>query len=760
MPGSQQCAQNMCTLIETGLSTNTLNFGQLVASNALGTSTSTWANATTFAAQPAPASITAVSTNSITVSWGDAGNPPGTMYLLQAYYSIPPNNLATQTNVFTTSATISGLAPQTSYYLELAAFSNGVPSVQTGFTYVGSTATLALPPSPPSTPTLSGVPLGVSSITWSWGTTINNGQFVQYFLYSSTGVLMPGSQQCTPTSCSVIETGLSTNTAYSGQLVASNLLGNATTQWSTANTLAAQPESASIIAVLYNSITVSWGDAGNPPGTTYNLEAHYGLPPTPGNLAGQTNATTTSGTLPGLSPQTIYYLWVEAYNNTGQATGFTYAGSTRTPSIPPDPPPAPQNLRVSALGVSSLTWTWSSLGSQYSAQYIVLSTAGVPLSGTLNTNSWVETGLSTNTAYAIEVQAFNIVGSTTSGPSAAFFTAAAPPAISSFAIVGISSITLFWDPNTNPAQTQFVAVMQTPPPVVTTQLYTTSTDITFGSLYVGTTYTMFVYALNGDGLASADSVRLSTFIPPGSPSVNQCFYPETGGTIQLTVGYPNIFTVSFPPGAFPVQYCATLSTTTAPHALSNAARLSPLINPPEALEILVHPLNSAAILTHAANPISITMQYPSSDLTGTGFAADQLVIAAYDTLENVWVPLPSSYPSAYMVAGQATEISSVFQVMGVTPAASGQVSMAMVYPNPFRPALHHTVVTFSQLAAGTRVRLYTILGELVKDLSADATGIARWDATNQSGQNVASGGYFALIQTGGEKKILKVMVQR
>ena len=96
--------------------------------------------------------------------------------------------------------------------------------------------------------------------------------------------------------------------------------------------------------------------------------------------------------------------------------------------------------------------------------------------------------------------------------------------------------------------------------------------------------------------------------------------------------------------------------------------------------------------------------------------------------------------------------------MAAAPAAD--LSSAKVYPNPFRPALGHTAVTFAQLPAGAEIRIYTISGELVRELAADAGGIARWDATNKDGRGVASGGYFALVRGAGDKSVLKVVIQR
>ena len=64
------------------------------------------------------------------------------------------------------------------------------------------------------------------------------------------------------------------------------------------------------------------------------------------------------------------------------------------------------------------------------------------------------------------------------------------------------------------------------------------------------------------------------------------------------------------------------------------------------------------------------------------------------------------------------------------------------------------------LPSGARLRVYTLAGEKVRDLSADTVGHATWDGTNQSGQKVASGVYIIYVQGGTASKTLKVAIQR
>jgi hypothetical protein len=65
------------------------------------------------------------------------------------------------------------------------------------------------------------------------------------------------------------------------------------------------------------------------------------------------------------------------------------------------------------------------------------------------------------------------------------------------------------------------------------------------------------------------------------------------------------------------------------------------------------------------------------------------------------------------------------------------------------------------MPAASLVKLFTVSGREVKEISADSSGIATWDRTNDAGQQVASGVYIYLIidpqgnETSGKLAIIK-----
>jgi hypothetical protein len=54
-------------------------------------------------------------------------------------------------------------------------------------------------------------------------------------------------------------------------------------------------------------------------------------------------------------------------------------------------------------------------------------------------------------------------------------------------------------------------------------------------------------------------------------------------------------------------------------------------------------------------------------------------------------------------------------------------------------------IKFEGMPGGSMIKIFTISGHEIKELSADSTGLALWDRTNEGGELVASGVYIYLI---------------
>ncbi len=67
------------------------------------------------------------------------------------------------------------------------------------------------------------------------------------------------------------------------------------------------------------------------------------------------------------------------------------------------------------------------------------------------------------------------------------------------------------------------------------------------------------------------------------------------------------------------------------------------------------------------------------------------------------------------------------------------------YPNPFNTTMILTLDGFK--GGDAYLNLYDITGRLVKTLNIDKNGKTTWDATDNFGQKVSSGLYFAKAET-------------
>ncbi len=113
--------------------------------------------------------------------------------------------------------------------------------------------------------------------------------------------------------------------------------------------------------------------------------------------------------------------------------------------------------------------------------------------------------------------------------------------------------------------------------------------------------------------------------------------------------------------------------------------------------------------------------------------------------------------------GDGTVTASITQsgLYVLAGAVSVDLSAAYAWPVPYKPSAGHTVINFVGLAADSKVKVYTIMGELVADLSDPTnSGTIQWPVTNLDGDRVASGVYVYQIKNPYSEKRGKLMVIR
>ena len=611
-------------------------------------------------------------------------------------------------------------------------------------------------------PSVTGTALGVSSITWTWALTAGA---TGYRILSSTSPGLNISGDLPSTANAFTLAGLSTNTLGGITVEAFGVGFAVDAPTSTVCTLAAQPSGTLLLGTLVNQVTLNWQTNGNesaPPGVTYNVNWTSGtaigiiFSTSPAVIAG--TATATINNLPG--GMTIN-LDVQAVNSSGVASGFDVIVTTSIPVLSNQPVISSATF---ADGVSSITWYWSA--STGAIAYQIFSATNGAVSPLLSsaTLTYIQTGLSTNTAYTDYVFAFDVPTSTTSAPYTQPTLAAQTTALT---LLGLSappapgvltpSELISWGANGNPAGTNYNVLWWTNL-TSTVTLSTGTTSALVGGLYGGSTLYFTVQAVNFQGsTAPFDSTFFATVpstsfaigaqvLPAGSAGVLTFVVPNAGGSGS------GVVTLQLASGTFSEAVTLTVSTPAAsspfPAVGGSVADL------PDPIHLTISALDSFGSAQQPVLPVFITVNYAAVNFTANETTLD---ISRYDPIRGIWIPLATSKQGPALMA--ATDHFSSFAVLSV--AAASDLSSITVGPNPLRPIVNPgSVMTFRNLPAGCRVRIFTYVGEKLVDLIADGSGVVSWNGRNHVGSFVASGVYIALIEGAGTKKTMRVAIER
>ena len=279
-----------------------------------------------------PPMVTETSTTSVTVSWlaPTHEGPAITSYDLRYRQGSDGEFTDGPQDVTDTSATITGLRPDTAYEVQVRASSAAGDGK---WSDPGLGRTRAPPPQPPAAPTVTET--STTSLTVSWLAPTHEGPAVTSYdlryRQGSDGEFKDGPQDVTDTSATI--TGLSPDTAYEVQVRASSAAGDG--KWSdpglgrTRAPPPPAPAAPTVTETSTTSVTVSWSaptDDG-PPITSYDLRYRPG---SDGEFTdGPQDVTGTSATITGLSPDTAYEVQVRASSAAGDGD-WSAVGTVRT----------------------------------------------------------------------------------------------------------------------------------------------------------------------------------------------------------------------------------------------------------------------------------------------------------------------------------------------------------------------------------------------------------------------------------------------
>jgi len=296
-----------------------------------------------------------------------------------------------------------------------------------------------------------------------------------------------------------------------------------------------------------------------------------------------------------------------------------------------------------------------------------------------------------------------------------------------------------------------------------------------------------IQSLSGYSVDAETHVYFQTALDPAQKNVlehpmNVSWAPPTAPTAAtqgLSMDIPNASLRDFAavlssrdPQASPLHVDPSILEEATRKAKASSAYHIPL----SLREIVAYDLNGN-VMPALSKPmvVVLTSGLQSSVAPASGMIRPHtLSIWALDQQHRLWVKLPGSQVSADGTSVRATVSKlSVFAVMG---APSPLTSDVYVYPNPWRPhgpqagtqpgqtGTEAGGMTFTHLPSECRIRIYTVSGDLVRELIhsdlSGSLGYETWDGRTSGGDTVASGVYLWRVESGSDSKNGKLMIIR
>ena len=273
------------------------------------------------------------------------------------------------------------------------------------------------------------------------------------------------------------------------------------------------------------TLTITWDAASDPESGIW----FYGLYITQGGTGYQQISTyNTSIVHGGLTQATQYCYTVYAINNQGQQSIGSVTFCTSTTGVPDTEPPAvPQNLRLIASGITSLTFQWdASPDNRATTGYDVQLNN---LAGNYGAGGWTSftiiefSNLLPNDTYWMIVRAFDAAGNKSAWCDTVFASTGipipdiTPPTTPTGLNVSatVNSLTLNWSPSTDNINVTGYKVF-----INNDTFTTTNTSHTFGGLTSNTTYPLGVNAFDAAGNFSGNATINGTTLTPPPPVFN------------------------------------------------------------------------------------------------------------------------------------------------------------------------------------------------------------------------------------------------
>ncbi|MDO8804059.1 MAG: hypothetical protein Q7R35_06495 [Elusimicrobiota bacterium] len=729
-----------------------------------------------------PGPLTGVSLNDIwsssaAVSFTPGGASGGSVAEASVYrfFGIIYKSSATP-NPSVSSLTISGLDPNTTYYFRAGGLYNGATLYSNAVPEFRQTL-------PQSLTGLNIPAVFQSSITVAWTPLPGSPQSAaaeSYLLEADTGpafspVLF---SSVTPNIGlnSLTISGLEPNTSYYFRAGAVNLEGYASYSAAPAtSTMANPPVAYPALEQTFTNLTptemaINWQANSNPADTLYLVRISSNS-----SFATPVHSSSTKNnyaSFTGLEPNTTYYPELTSYNRLNRPSPVVVFSSMATGAYDPE------IKAYTGLGVSSVTLNWDDAiypfnpaGTQYLAQVSSNSSfSGTVLSFFTKDITASFSGLVSNASYYLRVSALNLTGVPTD-PAVSLGTALTLPAAArvlpwqeAFSDLKIDGFKLNWADNGNSSHTVYNIELSTYNTGISTDIAIATTSnfnawmstrtvsanalaYSFGDLEVGATYWAKIQAQGQTGVIT-DFVLTSTVTTLRASSSG---VPTARDTLVTSTASYGVFSVFMPAGALGGYTNVTIQPESV--FMPPTSSISDL--DPTGVGVKINYFPPVLVL----NVITIIVPYRIADLPA-GADRARLVLALFDETNSIWVPLPSESDAANnRVIGRTWHLST-FQLMLSHPVLG--LADVKIFPNPYRPNSVSDVMHFANMTSYATIKIYTFLGELVREIKSDVNGMASWTGINSDGRKTASGIYIAFIQSKDKKssRSFKVAVER
>ena len=395
----------------------------------------------------------AVSSSQIDLRWNDNSNNEDRFRIERKTGAGGAYAQIAQTAVGATSYQNTGLTPNTLYFYRVCAFNSGGNSSYSNEILARTNQVLPLAPSYLQAHASA---ISSSQIDLQWTDNSDNEDGFRIERKTGAGGAWFQIAQTASDVISYQNTGITPDTTYYHRVRAFNSVGNLAYSNETSTTTMDDPPTAPsdlrAFTVTSSRIDLQWSDNSNNE-DGFRIERKTGAGGSYAQIA-QTAARSTWFRNEGLTPNTLYYSRVRAFNISDVNSAYSNEASATTSQVLPI---APSHLEAEAVSLSQINLRWNDNSNNEDGFRIERKTgAGGAYSQIVQTaagaTSYQNTGLTPNTLYYYRVYAFNAGGNSGYSneiPATTSLTPPVAPSGLSASAVSSSQIDLQWNDNSS-----------------------------------------------------------------------------------------------------------------------------------------------------------------------------------------------------------------------------------------------------------------------------------------------------------------------